>query len=202
MVDSDKSTITLPLSARLEALLFCAPGSVTVLHLANALGISTREAEAALEELETYYAERGLRLQKYRNRYQLTTAPELAELVETFLGLEVTTRLSRPALEALSIIAYQQPVTRPQVDEIRGVNSDSVLKTLLSTGLVQEVGRGEGPGRPILYATTSEFLQQFGLNSMQDLPPLNLPEEEDGTSEGQDGDGGSDPEQNGRPGGA
>jgi len=78
------------------------------------------------------------------------------------------------ALEALAIIAYQQPVTRPQVDAIRGVNSDGVMKNLLHKGLIQEVGRAEGPGRPILYSTTPEFLGHFGLGSLEELPPLNL----------------------------
>jgi segregation and condensation protein B len=82
--------------------------------------------------------------------------------------------LSRAALETLAIIAYQQPVTRPVVDSIRGVNSDGVIKSLLSKGLLQEVGRAEGPGRPILFGTTPEFLQHFGLNSLSELPPLNL----------------------------
>jgi segregation and condensation protein B len=98
--------------------------------------------------------------------------------VERFLGLEATTRLSRAALETLAIIAYQQPVTRPVVDSVRGVNSDGVIKSLLSKGLLQEVGRSEGPGRPILFGTTPEFLQHFGLNSLSELPSLNLPEEE------------------------
>jgi segregation and condensation protein B len=97
-------------------------------------------------------------------------------LVERFLGLEITSQLSRAALEALAIVAYQQPVTRPQVDAIRGVNSDGVLKSLLSKGLVQEMGRAEGPGRPILYGTTTDFLGYFGLNTIEELPPLNLGE--------------------------
>ena len=105
---------------------------------------------------------------------QLTTASETAGLIERFLGLEATTHLSRVALETLAIIAYQQPVTRPQVDSIRGVNSDSMLKSLLSKGLIFESGRTDGPGRPILYSTTPEFLQHFGINSIADLPPLNL----------------------------
>ena len=88
------------------------------------------------------------------------------------MGLEVTSRLSRAAVEALAIIAYSQPATRPQVDAIRGVNSDGVMRSLLNKGLLQEVGRAEGPGRPILYATTPEFLQHFGLNSLKELPPL------------------------------
>jgi segregation and condensation protein B len=130
------------------------------------------EVEKSLAQLESDYAERGVRLQRHRESVQLTTAPELAPDVERYLGLEATSHLSRAALEALAIVAYQQPVTRPQVDSIRGVNSDGVLKSLLNKGLVQEAGRAEGPGRPILYTTTPEFLQHFGLNSLAELPPI------------------------------
>ena len=98
-------------------------------------------------------------------------------MVERFLGLEITSYLSRAALETLSIVAYQQPVTRPQVDSIRGVQSDGVLKSLLHKGLIQDIGRAEGPGRPILYASTAEFLQHFGLSSLEDLPPLEVEQE-------------------------
>ena len=108
---------------------------------------------------------------------QLTTAPQLAELIERFLGLESITHLSRAALETLAIIAYQQPVTRPQIDSIRGVNSDSMIKSLLNKGLILEMGRADGPGRPILYATSPEFLQHFGLNSILEMPPLANPED-------------------------
>jgi len=86
--------------------------------------------------------------------------------------LEITSYLSRASLEALTIVAYQQPVTRPQVDSIRGVNSGGVMKSLLHKGLIQDVGRAEGPGRPILYTTTPEFLQHFGIDSLDELPPL------------------------------
>jgi segregation and condensation protein B len=103
---------------------------------------------------------------------QLTTAPEAAQLVERFLGLDATSHLSRAALETLAMIAYQQPVTRPAIDAVRGVNSDGVLKSLLNKGLIQEAGRAERPGRPILYNTTPDFLQHFGLNSLEELPPL------------------------------
>lgn len=160
------------LEARLEALLFAMPSSATVSQLAQALETTPREVEKALELLEERHAGGGLRIQRFRGRLQMTTTPEAAEDVERFLGLEATTRLSRAALEALAVVAYQQPVTRPQVDAIRGVNSDSVLKTLLSHGLIEEAGRAEAPGRPILYILTSEFLQHFGLNSLEDLPSL------------------------------
>ena len=103
----------------------------------------------------------------------------LASIIENYLGLEATARLSRAALETLAIIAYRQPVTRPGIDAIRGVNSDGVLKSLLSKGLVQEMGRAEGPGRPILYGTTTEFLQHFGLSTLGQMPPYELPEKPD-----------------------
>lgn len=156
----------------LEALLFVAPGPVNPSQLAAALEISSEEVEAGLIQLSQVLQSRGLRLQTHKNLVQLTTAPELAPLIERFLGLEATSHLSRAALEALAIIAYEQPATRPQVDSIRGVNSDGVLKSLLSKGLVQEVGRADGPGRPILYSTTPDFLQYFGLSSLEDLPSL------------------------------
>lgn len=168
----DPSKDETELKARLEALLLVAPGPVAPGQLAAALEMPVEQVEAGLAGLSADYQGRGLRLQRHAGQVQLTTAPEMGPLVERFLGLEATTQLSRAALEALAIIAYQQPVTRPQVDAIRGVNSDGVLKSLLSKGLVQEVGRGEGPGRPILYSTTLEFLQYFGLGSVAELPPL------------------------------
>ena len=164
------------LNAQIEALLFVAPGAVSINQLATALGVTNRTVETALDELEQGYQNRGVRLQRHSGRIQMTSAPEAAEAIETFLGLEANSRLSSAALEALAIIAYQQPVTRPQVDAIRGVNSDGVMKNLLHKGLIQEVGRAEGPGRPIMYSTTPEFLGHFGLTSLEELPPLNLEE--------------------------
>lgn len=169
---------SLDLVAGLEALLFVAPDAVTPAQLAAALEAPLDEVEAGLNELEALYQQavpaRGLRLQRYRGRVQLTTAPDAAPAVERFLGLEASSRLSRAALETLAIILYRQPVTRPQIDAVRGVNSDGVLKSLLLKGLVQEVGRAEAPGRPILYSVTPECLQYFGLSSIAELPPLNL----------------------------
>jgi segregation and condensation protein B len=168
----------LPLSVKLEALLFVAAEPVTTAQLAAALDVSPSVIERGLNELDAALTTRGLRLQRNAGRFQLTTAPQLAELIERFLGLESTTHLSRAALETLAIIAYQQPVTRPQIDSIRGVNSDSMMKSLLHKGLILESGRADGPGRPILYSTTPEFLQHFGLNSILEMPPLAKPEEE------------------------
>jgi len=169
----------LPLSVKLEALLFVAAEPVPTAQLATALDVSTSVVERGLNELDASLSSRGLRLQRHAGRVQLTTAPQLAELIERFLGLEATSHLSRAALETLAIIAYQQPVTRPQIDSIRGVNSDSMMKSLLSKNLILESGRADGPGRPILYSTTPEFLQHFGLNSILEMPPLARPEEEE-----------------------
>lgn len=174
---SDLSSIDLNLPALLEGLLFVAAEPVAPSQLAATLDMTVTNIEKGLEELEENLKTRGLRLQRHAGRVQLTTAPEIADVVERFLGLEATTRLSRAALETLAIIAYQQPVTRPAVDSVRGVNSDGVIKSLLSKGLLQEVGRSEGPGRPILYGTSPEFLQHFGLNSLSELPALDLPDD-------------------------
>jgi segregation and condensation protein B len=170
------------LSAKIEAMLFVSAEPVPLNQLAQALDVTSSVVERGLKELDDVLKTRGLRLQRNAGRVQLTTAPELAALVETFLGLEAVSHLSRAALETLAIIAYQQPVTRPQVDAVRGVNSDGMMKSLLGKGLVQESGRADGPGRPILYSTTPEFLQHFGLNSIMELPPLAAPVEEEQTA--------------------
>ena len=170
--------VTLPnLSASLEALLFVASVPVTISQLSETLEKSNQEIEQELRELQDFYSKgRGLSLQWHAGKVQLTSAPEAAGVIEKFLDLEATARLSRAALETLAIISYRQPITRPSIDAIRGVSSDGVLKSLLSKGLVEEVGRGEGPGRPILYGTTAEFLQEFGLSSLAELPPYELEE--------------------------
>ena len=177
------STVTLnaelTLAAKIEAMLFVSAEPVPATQLATALDVTASVVERGLKELDDSLKTRGLRLQRNAGRVQLTTAPEVAQLVELFLGLEAITHLSRAALETLAIIAYQQPCTRPQVDSIRGVNSDAMLKSLLSKGLVEESGRTDGPGRPILYSTTPEFLQHFGLDTINELPPLAAPVEVD-----------------------
>ncbi|MGQ0601132.1 MAG: SMC-Scp complex subunit ScpB [Anaerolineales bacterium] len=169
----DLPSTSLSLEALVESLLFVAEGPVPVARLAEALEVRPQQIEIALESLSTLYAERGLSLQRIKDKVQLTTAAAAADHVQRFLGLAASAPLSKAALETLAIIAYQQPVTRPQIEAVRGVNSDSVIKNLLTKGLVEETGRTEGPGRPVLYATTPEFLQHFGLASLSDLPPLN-----------------------------
>ena len=157
---------------QLEALLFASSTPVSTSQLGTALELPQKDIEEGLKLLENQLSNRGLRIQWHNGKVQLTTAPEYAPAVERFLGLEATTRLSRAALESLAIIAYQQPITRPEIDAIRGVNSDGVLKSLLSKGLIEEAGRAERVGRPILFVTTADFLSHFGLPSIKDLPPL------------------------------
>lgn len=156
----------------LEALLFVAAEPTPVSRLALALGLPPERVDAGLNQLAALCQNRGVRLQRQRDTVQLVSAAEAADVIETFLGLDLTTKLSRAALETLAIIAYRQPATRPQIDAIRGVNSDGVMRTLLNRGLIEEVGRLEQAGRPILYGTTFDFLQYFGLTSLADLPSL------------------------------
>jgi segregation and condensation protein B len=163
--------------ALLETILFVASGPVSLQRLAAALETTTTAVHTLLNNLSEQYQLRGLRLQWSGNEVQVTTAPEASDVIERFLGLEVTTRLSQAALEVLGIVAYLQPITRPQIDQIRGVNSDGSLRTLLSKGLIEENGRLDTPGRPILYGTTPEFLQHFGLGAIAELPPLAEEEE-------------------------
>ena len=157
-----------------ESLLFVAEGPVSIAQIAAALNTSPKQIKRSLLNLESLYQDRGLQLQNLRGRVQLTTNPKAASSIEQFLGLESQQRLTSAALETLAIIAYRQPVTRPQIDGIRGVNSDSVIKNLTFKGLIEDIGRSEGPGRPILYGTTSSFLQHFGISSLKELPPIDM----------------------------
>ena len=162
----------------IESLLFVSSEPVPVSQIAEALSVSVDEVEQVLAEFrdDASSALRGLRLQRKGERVQLTTRPETAPWIEKFLGLDLSSRLSKPALETLAIVAYKQPVTRAQIEQVRGVNCDAVLSTLLTKGLIEEVGRLETAGRPIQYSTTFAFLQHFGLRGLEDMPPLQ-PEE-------------------------
>ena len=166
----------LNLTALVEAILFVTPEPLSTTQVAGLLDVTPRVVKNALDELDSLYQGRGIRLQYHKNKVQITSAPEAANVLESMLELETTSTLSQAALETLSIIAYQQPITRPQIDSIRGVNSDGVLRTLLNKGLIDDVGRADGPGRPILYSTTTEFLKHFGLSSYEELPPLDFDE--------------------------
>lgn len=163
------------LTQLVESLLFVAGEPVTVAQLARALEALPDAVEAALEQLARSH-DRGVRLQRLGDRVQLVSAPEAAAAIERFLGLPSSSRLSAAALEVLAIIAYRQPITRAQVDAVRGVDSGGVIRALLARDLIVEAGRLETVGRPILYATTEQFLRQFGLAALADLPPLDLPD--------------------------
>ncbi|CAM3339472.1 SMC-Scp complex subunit ScpB [Hydrogenibacillus schlegelii] len=163
------------LLAAAEALLFVAGDEgLTVERLGEALGVSRRTVEGVLRRLEELYARpgRGLTLVRSGSVYLLATRPELERyLLRLAIGRKAGT-LSSSALETLAIIAYRQPITRAEIEEIRGVRSEQAIRTLLEKGLIEERGRLEVAGRPIVYGTTVRFLQQFGLTSLDDLPPL------------------------------
>jgi segregation and condensation protein B len=162
------------LAAQLAAVLFAAAGPLTVAEAARVLDIPVTR----LEQVCGYLDEQpplGLALQRHTDQIQLTTSPAASPAVERYLGAPPPVRLSRAALESLAVIAYRQPVTRAEIDFVRGVNSDTAVATLVARGLVTEVGRKETVGRPALLATTSECLQYLGLRSLDDLPPLDAP---------------------------
>lgn len=158
--------------ALLEALLFVADGPVTEAGLARTLGLTPGNVRRGLNEVRDHLDGRGIRVQSGPEGVQLITAPEAAPVVEHFLGLESSRRLSTAALETLAVIAYRQPVTRAAIEAIRGTSSDGVLATLRARGLVERVGRADGPGRPGLYGTTQRFLEHFGLEQADHLPGL------------------------------
>ena len=160
------------LPAVIESILFVADEAVEISMLSRALHRPADAIEEALAELELRCGEGGTRLQRTRDAVQLVTSPEAGPYVERFLGLESRQRLSGAALESLAIIAYKQPVTRAGVEQIRGVNSDGAIASLITRGLLEDVGRASSPGRPVLLGTTLRFLEHFGLSSPGDLPPL------------------------------
>jgi segregation and condensation protein B len=164
-----------PETAALEALLFVAKDPLTLGLLEEILELDRSKIEELLNELRVRYSSEsyGLMLLEVEGGFKLATKPEVARYIETLYKQPAQT-LSNAALEVLSIIAYKQPVTRGEVDFIRGVQSDRALTTLVERGLVKEVGRREGPGRPILYGTTEQFLLHFGLRSIEDLPNLEI----------------------------
>lgn len=166
--------------AALEALLFVAKDPLSLEKAAEIMEISTENVYELIEILQERYADAlsGLVLIELDNGYKIGTKPSLARYIEV-LYKQPTQTLSNAALEVLSIIAYKQPITRGQIDFIRGVQSDTALSTLVEKGLVKEVGRKDSPGRPILYATTDAFLLHFGLKSLNDLPELDSAEDEE-----------------------
>lgn len=164
----------LGLTQLVESLLFVSDEAPDAVQLAKALNVTLESIHATLQRLDRLYRQdgRGLRLQNRDGRYLLVTAPETAGAIEDFLNLDLTTKLSGPALETLAVIAYRQPATRLQVEAVRGVDCAGVLRSLIQRGLIEEVGRLETVGRPILYGVTDLFMQHFGLMDLKELPPL------------------------------
>lgn len=163
----------LELTPVIEAMVFAAEGPIKTERMAEVLDLPQKEIKAALEALEVDYEERprGFFLQEVAGGYQLRTRPEYADYLRK-LGRSRPFKFSRPALESLAIIAYRQPVTRSEVEYLRGVDSGSVLKTLLEKHLIRILGKKDVPGKPMIYGTTKEFLELFGLADLSSLPTL------------------------------
>ena len=162
------------LKAIVENILLAADHPVTVDDLRKVLvnGSEKTDLRTILEELADDYRSRNLQIQEVAGGYQLCTRQEYTQWVRKFLKLDKTSKLSQPSLDTLSIIAYKQPLTRQEVEEIRGVDSSGVIKTLLERKIIGPAGRKKVPGRPIMYRTTQKFLEYFGLNDLSDLPTL------------------------------
>lgn len=160
--------------AALEGLLFVAGDAVKLADLSKALEVELGWLDELIDTLNSDYETqgRGLRVYRHNEQVQLVSAPEVAPYVERFLGVQSGNKLSAAALETLIIIAYRQPITRQAVENVRGVDSSGVINTLQARGLIEEVGRAETVGHPMLFGTTLDFLHQFGLKSLKELPPL------------------------------
>jgi segregation and condensation protein B len=161
--------------AALEAIIYAADEPATIEQLAKALGEEKLVVQASLDELVASYAveERGIEIRAVAGGYKLYTKPQQHDVVRRFIkSLRPPLRLTMPALETLAVIAYKQPVTSPEISEIRGVNTSGVISTLLDKRLITTAGRKEVIGRPILYKTSKEFLMRFGLSDLEELPSL------------------------------
>ncbi len=169
------------LKGRIEAILFVAGEAVDIRDLAKALQISEKELKTVLNEIgsEYDYEQRGFMLKRFGDKVQLATRPLYSEDVLRLLQPVQQQSLSQAAMETLAVVAYKQPVTRAEVEQIRGVKCDYSLQSLMLKGLIQEAGRKDTIGRPILYATTDAFLSHFGIQGLEDLPPLPEPESEE-----------------------
>ena len=159
--------------AALEALLFVAERPLSRREIASLAGTDRATVDARLGDLEVSLRARGIRLLIDADRVELATAPEGGALVARYIGADAV-RLSPASLETLAIVAYRQPVTRAAIDRIRGVDSDYTIRTLLHRRLILELGRSDAPGRPFLYGTGFEFLERFGLTSLEEMPPLDV----------------------------
>jgi segregation and condensation protein B len=156
---------------QLEALLFVAERPLTRAEIAGLAGVDRETVDARIGDLQYSLGERGIRLVESGERVELATSPDAGRLIARYVGADAP-RLSGPSLETLAIVAYRQPCTRATIERIRGVDSDYTLRTLLHRRLVMELGRSDAPGRPILFGTGFDFLERFGMTSLEQLPPL------------------------------
>jgi len=154
--------------------LFVSGEPLTLGELKNSTDLTETELKQLLDEMITEYIERnsGLLIVEIANGYQMATNPHYAQWIKKFKNTAAAGKLSMPALETLAIIAYKQPIIKAELEQIRGVNSDGVIKTLLDRRLIKIMGRKEVPGKPLLYGTTREFLQYFGLKDLTELPTI------------------------------
>ena len=177
------------LMSKIEALLFVVGDEgLTIKQLCSLLDSEPMEVEAGLSELASQYRDNemsGIMLKQLAGTYQLTTKPEMSDTIKKLVENPTSQVLSAASLEVLAIVAYKGPITRAQIEDLRGVKCERPIATLVSRALIQEAGRAEGTGRAILYETTKEFLNYFGLQSLKDLPPLpeQLEQEEDGEAD-------------------
>jgi len=162
-----------PLQRSIEAVLFVAGESLSIERLVKLTGASHIETATALQNIAQEYADRGIVLREVAGGYRFASSAAARTVVEAYLAPPKTS-LSAPAMETLAIVAYLQPVTRSDIEAVRGVNVDSVVSTLVDRGFIAEAGRREVPGRPTLYKTTPEFLESFGLRCVGDLPPIDV----------------------------
>ena len=162
------------LESAVESILFASGEPVEIERICVALELSREEVEEILHRLSDYYSfeRRGIRLVKMEDTYQLCSAPEHGDVIRRAFEIRKPAKLSQPALEVLTIIAYYQPTTRAFVDQIRGVDSSYTVTLLLNRHMIEECGRLQVPGRPRLYRTTKTFLRSFHLNSLEDLPEM------------------------------
>ena len=182
-MSENRETAESSLKGRIEAILFVAGEAVSIRDLAKALQADEKELKAVLKKIgsEYDYEQRGFMLKRFGDKVQLATRPMYSEDVLRLLQPVQQQSLSQAAMETLAVVAYKQPVTRAEVEQIRGVKCDYSLQSLMMKGLIQEAGRKDTIGRPILYATTDTFLSHFGIQGLEDLPPL--PETEGGAAE-------------------
>jgi len=174
MIDDEAIAAPIELTeAALEALLFVAERPLSRREIAAVASVDRATVDARLGDLEVSLRARGLRLVSVGERVELATAPEAGPLVARYVGADAV-RLSAAALETLAIVAYRQPVTKAAVERIRGVDSDYTIRTLVHRRLVVELGRADTPGRPFLYGTGFDFLERFGMTSLDELPPLDV----------------------------